>query len=83
MMGAISHFTEKLATDLEGVFSYFTKDVPLRRVARPAEIFSIFVYLADAEASYMDRLPSSSSTEAPRLWTYQARPLVALSVGRF
>lgn len=51
--GAMSHFTEKLATDVEGVFDYFTKDVPLRRVAKPAEISSLCAYLASDEASYM------------------------------
>lgn len=51
--GAMSHFTEKLATDVEGVFTYFTKDVPLRRVARPAEISGLCVYLASDEASFM------------------------------
>jgi len=51
--GAMSHFTEKLATDVEGVFRYFTKDVPLRRVARPAEISSLCAYLASDEATFM------------------------------
>ena len=51
--GAMSHFTEKLATEVEGVFTYFKKDVPLRRVARPAEISSLCAYLASDEASFM------------------------------
>jgi meso-butanediol dehydrogenase/(S,S)-butanediol dehydrogenase/diacetyl reductase len=61
---AMSHFTEKLGTDLEGVFSYFTKDVPLRRLASPDEIGSICSFLASDESSFMTGavLPTDGGT---------------------
>jgi meso-butanediol dehydrogenase / (S,S)-butanediol dehydrogenase / diacetyl reductase len=51
--GAMEPFRKKLGTDLEGVFSYFTKDVPLRRLASVNEITGITSYLASDESSYM------------------------------
>ncbi len=51
--GAMVFFTEKLHTDVEGVFAYFTKDVPLRRIADPREIAGICSYLASDDASFV------------------------------
>jgi meso-butanediol dehydrogenase/(S,S)-butanediol dehydrogenase/diacetyl reductase len=51
--GAMAPFTERLGTDLEGVFAYFTKDVPLRRLASTDEITGICSYLASDESSFM------------------------------
>jgi meso-butanediol dehydrogenase/(S,S)-butanediol dehydrogenase/diacetyl reductase len=53
MEGAMDPFKKKLGTDLEGVFAYFTKDVPLRRLASTEEITGICSYLASDESSYM------------------------------
>jgi meso-butanediol dehydrogenase/(S,S)-butanediol dehydrogenase/diacetyl reductase len=50
---AMSHFTEKLSIDLNGVLAVFTKDVPLRRVAAPHEISGICSYLASDDSSFM------------------------------
>jgi len=50
---AMSHFTEKLNTDLEGVFSYFTKAVPLRRLGTTEEIGDICSFLASDESSFI------------------------------
>jgi len=51
--GAMEPFKKKFGTDLDGVFSYFTKDVPLRRLASVDEITGIASYLASDESSYM------------------------------
>ncbi len=51
--GAMAPFAKKLGTDLNGVFSLFTKDVPLRRVAASDEIGGICSYLASDDASFM------------------------------
>jgi meso-butanediol dehydrogenase/(S,S)-butanediol dehydrogenase/diacetyl reductase len=51
--GAMQHFEKKLGTDLDGVFAYFTKDIPLRRLASVSEITGICSYLASDESSYM------------------------------
>jgi meso-butanediol dehydrogenase/(S,S)-butanediol dehydrogenase/diacetyl reductase len=51
--GAMGPFAEKLGTDLNGIFSLFTKDVPLRRVAASDEIGGICSYLASDDASFM------------------------------
>jgi len=50
---AMSHFTKKLNTDLEGVFSYFTKVVPLRRLGTTEEIGDICSFLASDESSFI------------------------------
>ena len=50
---AMSHFTKKLDTDLEGVFSYFTKAVPLRRLGTTEEIGDICSFLASDESSFI------------------------------
>ncbi len=50
---AMGHFTEKLGTDLEGVLSYFTKDMPLRRTASTEEIGGICSLLAGDDGSFI------------------------------
>jgi NAD(P)-dependent dehydrogenase (short-subunit alcohol dehydrogenase family) len=50
---AMSHFTKKLDTDLEGVFSYFTKVVPLQRLGTTDEIGDICSFLASDESSFL------------------------------
>jgi NAD(P)-dependent dehydrogenase (short-subunit alcohol dehydrogenase family) len=50
---AMGHFVEKLGTDLDGFFDYFSSNVPLRRVAAPREISGLFSYLASDDASFM------------------------------
>ena len=51
--GAMEHFKKSLGTDLDGVFSFFTKDVPLRRLASVDEVTGICSYLASDDSSYM------------------------------
>ncbi len=51
--GAMGHFVGKLAADVDGVFAFFSKDVPLRRVARPVEISGLCAYLASDDSSFM------------------------------
>jgi meso-butanediol dehydrogenase / (S,S)-butanediol dehydrogenase / diacetyl reductase len=51
--GAMGFFTEKLHTDVDGVFAFFTKDVPLHRIAVPHEIAGICSYLASDDASFV------------------------------
>jgi meso-butanediol dehydrogenase / (S,S)-butanediol dehydrogenase / diacetyl reductase len=51
--GAMGPFAKKHGTDLEGIFSLFTKDVPLRRVASTDEIGGICSYLASDDAAFM------------------------------
>jgi len=63
--GAMRHFTKRLgAADLEGVFAYFTRDVPLRRVAAPDEIGGVCSFLASDDASYVTGvvLPADGGT---------------------
>ena len=50
---AMGFFIEPLNTDIEGVMTYFSKDVPLRRVAAPEEIAGICSYLASDDSSFM------------------------------
>ena len=45
--------SEKLGTDLEGAYKYFTRNVPLRRAAEPAEIAALCSYLASDDSSFM------------------------------
>jgi meso-butanediol dehydrogenase/(S,S)-butanediol dehydrogenase/diacetyl reductase len=61
---AMRHFTKKLGTDLQGVFSFFTKDVPLRRLASPDEIGRICSFLASDESSFVTGvvLPTDGGT---------------------
>jgi NAD(P)-dependent dehydrogenase (short-subunit alcohol dehydrogenase family) len=51
--GAMEPFKRSLGTDLEGVFAFFTKDVPLRRLASPEEVTGICSYLASDDSSFM------------------------------
>ena len=52
--GAMGFFTERLHTDVEGVYAYYTKGVPLRRIADPSEIAGICSYLASDDATFVD-----------------------------
>jgi meso-butanediol dehydrogenase / (S,S)-butanediol dehydrogenase / diacetyl reductase len=45
--------SQKLNTDIEGGYKYFTKDVPLRRAAEPAEIAGLCSYLASDDSAFM------------------------------
>lgn len=51
--GAMAPFAKKLGLDLEGIFSLFTRDVPLRRAASTDEVGGICSYLASDDSSYM------------------------------
>jgi meso-butanediol dehydrogenase / (S,S)-butanediol dehydrogenase / diacetyl reductase len=51
--GAMASFKQKLGTDLDGVFAYFTKDVPLKRLGSVGEIAGICSFLASDESAYM------------------------------
>jgi NAD(P)-dependent dehydrogenase (short-subunit alcohol dehydrogenase family) len=51
--GAMSHFTKRLGTDLEGVFAFFTKDIPLRRLGSTDEIGAICSFLASDDSSFV------------------------------
>ncbi len=53
MEGAMAPFAQALKTDVDGVFKFFSKDVPLRRVSRPAEIAGICSYLGSDDSSFM------------------------------
>ncbi len=53
MEGAMEPFKKKMGTDLDGVISFFTKDVPLRRLASEEEITGICSYLASDDSTYM------------------------------
>ncbi len=50
---ALSPLGAALNTDVDGVFKRISSNVPLRRVAAPAEIAGICVYLASDESSFM------------------------------
>ena len=50
---AMGHFTKALSTDLDGVFAFFSKNVPLRRIAAPSEISGTCSYLASDDSSFM------------------------------
>ena len=45
--------SEKLHTDIEGAYKYFTRNVPLRRPAEPAEIAALCSFLASDDSSFM------------------------------
>jgi NAD(P)-dependent dehydrogenase (short-subunit alcohol dehydrogenase family) len=51
--GAMGPFAKKFGTDLDGIFTLFTKDVPLRRVASTEEMGGIFSYLASDDSAFM------------------------------
>lgn len=50
---AMGTFAKSLNKDIDDIFTYFTKDVPLRRVAVPEEIAGICSYLASDDSSFM------------------------------
>jgi meso-butanediol dehydrogenase/(S,S)-butanediol dehydrogenase/diacetyl reductase len=50
---AMGPFAKALGTDLDGLFSLFSSNVPLRRVAAPDEISGICSYLASDDSSFM------------------------------
>lgn len=49
----VTPIAEKLGTDIEGGYKYFTKNVPLRRAAQPDEIAGLCSYLASDDSSFM------------------------------
>jgi len=49
----MSPLKEKLKTDMDGVFTAFSSNTPLRRVAAPHEISGICSYLASDDSSFM------------------------------
>ncbi len=51
--GAMGPFAKALGTDVGGVFDFFSKDVPLRRLASPDEISGLCSYLASDDSSFM------------------------------
>ncbi len=51
--GAMSFFTKKLGTDLEGVFAHFTKDIPMRRLGSTDELGGICSFLASDDSSFV------------------------------
>jgi len=50
---AIAPIAEKLGTDLDSGFAYFSKDTPLHRVASPDELSGICSHLASDDSSFM------------------------------
>ncbi len=44
---------ENLGTDKEGALAYFSQDVPLRRVSKPADITGLVSYMASDDSSFM------------------------------
>jgi NAD(P)-dependent dehydrogenase (short-subunit alcohol dehydrogenase family) len=50
--GAMEHFAEMTGTDVENIFSKFSSDVPLHRVAVPEEIAGLCSYLASDDSSF-------------------------------
>jgi meso-butanediol dehydrogenase/(S,S)-butanediol dehydrogenase/diacetyl reductase len=48
-----ARLVEKLGTDEDGAFAYFTRNVPLKRVSRPEEIAGLCSYLASDDSSFM------------------------------
>lgn len=49
----VAPIAEKLKTDIEGGYKHFTKNVPLRRAAQPAEIAGLCSYLAGDDSAFM------------------------------
>ncbi len=50
---ALSPLTQTLRTDVDGVFTCISSNVPLRRVAAPDEVSGVCVYLASDDSSFM------------------------------
>jgi meso-butanediol dehydrogenase / (S,S)-butanediol dehydrogenase / diacetyl reductase len=51
--GGMNNLKDALKTDLKGAFDHFTAYSPLKRVAAPAEIASICLFLAGEDSSFM------------------------------
>ena len=51
--GAMEQFAGMLGTDVDDIFSRFSKDVPLHRVAAPHEIAGLCSYLASDDSSFL------------------------------
>jgi meso-butanediol dehydrogenase / (S,S)-butanediol dehydrogenase / diacetyl reductase len=51
--GGMSLLKDRLKTDLNGAFSYFSAYSPLQRVAAPSEISGICAFLASEDSSFM------------------------------
>lgn len=50
---ALAPVAKAMGTDVEGIFTKISANVPLRRIALASEISGICVYLASADSSYM------------------------------
>lgn len=50
---SLGPFSEMLGTDLEGVYSFISSMVPMRRTADPSEITGICSYLASDDSTFM------------------------------
>jgi meso-butanediol dehydrogenase / (S,S)-butanediol dehydrogenase / diacetyl reductase len=50
---ALTPVAEAMGTDVEGIFTKISANVPLRRIALASEISGICVYLASEDSSYM------------------------------
>jgi meso-butanediol dehydrogenase/(S,S)-butanediol dehydrogenase/diacetyl reductase len=48
-----ARLVEKLGTDTDGAYTYFTRNVPLRRACKPEEIAGLCSYLASDDSSFM------------------------------
>jgi NAD(P)-dependent dehydrogenase (short-subunit alcohol dehydrogenase family) len=44
---------ENLGTDKAGALAYFSQDVPLRRVSKPADITGLVSFMASDDSSFM------------------------------
>lgn len=53
VVGPFNHLAEVIGTDAQTIYDAGAKNVPLRRLAEPAEIAGICSYLASDDASYM------------------------------
>ncbi len=51
--GNFKPMAELLNTDMDGVFEQMAKHVPLRRIAQPADIAGLFVFLASEDSGFM------------------------------
>jgi meso-butanediol dehydrogenase/(S,S)-butanediol dehydrogenase/diacetyl reductase len=49
----MEQFARMVGTDVEDIFSRFTKDVPLHRVSRPDEMAGLCAYLASDDSSFL------------------------------
>jgi meso-butanediol dehydrogenase / (S,S)-butanediol dehydrogenase / diacetyl reductase len=49
----MTEFAQMLGTNVEDIFARFMKDVPLNRVARPAEMAGICAFLASDDSSFL------------------------------